>query len=253
MDMIRNEFKAALAAGERQLGLWVSIPDTASAEMLANCGYDWLLIDSEHVPLDPAQAMRLMQAIAPYPTSAIIRPRWNDPVEIKRMLDCGAQTLLIPYVQSAEEAAAAVAAVRYPPHGIRGVAGMTRASRFGAIDNYVQRAGEEICLLVQAETAEALSQVEAIAATEGVEGIFIGPADLAASMGYPGQPSHPNVKAAVLEGVRRIAAAGLPPGILSFDQPFLREVAEAGGQFIALGADVALLRQAALTLRRAWD
>ncbi len=252
MDMPRNAFKAALKEGRTQIGMWVTIPDPGVVELLAGCGYDWLLLDTEHSAMDAVDTMRLMQAAAPYPVSTIVRPGWNNPVEIKKLLDCGAQTLLIPYVQNADEATAAVAAVRYPPKGIRGVAGTTRASRYGAIKDYATRADAEICLLVQVETSAALAEIEAIAAVDGVDGIFIGPADLAASMGHPGNPAHPEVRAAVLDAVRRIAAAGVPPGILSLDQGLLDDVAEAGGQFIAIDVDMALLRREAVKTRARW-
>ncbi len=252
MDMPRNAFKAALKEGRTQIGMWVTIPDPGVVELLAGCGYDWLLLDTEHSAMDAVDTMRLMQAAAPYPVSTIVRPGWNNPIEIKKLLDCGAQTLLIPYVQNADEATAAVAAVRYPPKGIRGVAGTTRASRYGAIKDYATRADAEICLLVQVETSAALAEIEAIAAVDGVDGIFIGPADLAASMGHPGNPAHPEVRAAVLDAVRRIAAAGVPPGILSLDQGLLDDVAEAGGQFIAIDVDMALLRREAVKARARW-
>lgn len=252
MDLPRNAFKAALKAGRTQIGLWVSIPDSGVVELLAGCGYDWLLIDTEHSPMGAVDTMPLMQAAAPYPVSTVVRPGWNDPVEIKKLLDCGAQSLLIPYVQNAEEAATAVAATRYPPQGIRGMAGTTRASRYGAIKDYATRAAEEICLLVQVETAEALANIETIAAVEGVDGIFIGPADLAASMGYPGQGSHPEVKAAVLDAVHRITAAGLPAGFLSLDPAMQDAVHEAGGAFIAVDVDMALMRREATAKAAHW-
>jgi 4-hydroxy-2-oxoheptanedioate aldolase len=252
MDLPRNAFKAALKEGRRQIGLWVTIPDGGTVELLAGCGYDWLLIDTEHSPLDAVGVMPLLQAAAPYPVSAIVRPGWNDPVEIKKLLDIGAQSLLIPYVQTAEEAAAAVAAVRYPPRGIRGVAGTTRATRYGAVKDYAARAHEETCLLVQVETAEALARIEEIAAVEGVDGIFIGPADLAASMGHAGNPGHPEVRAAVLDAVARIGAAGLPAGILSLDAGLLQAAAEAGAHFIAVDVDMALLRRGAMARAAEW-
>ena len=253
MELPSNHFKTALAQGQRQLGLWVTVPDGGQVEMLAGCGYDWLLIDTEHSPMEGSAILPLLQAAAPYPVTCLVRAGWNDPVEIKKILDCGAQGVLVPYVQNAEEAAAAVAATRYPPKGIRGVAGATRASRFGAVADYVAKADDEICVLIQAETAEALSHIEAMAAVEGVDGIFIGPADLAASMGHPGNPGHPDVRAAIMDGIMRIRAAGKPAGILSFDQSVLRDAADAGAQFIALGLDIALLRRAALELRSDWD
>ena len=252
MDLPRNAFKAALKEGHKQIGMWVSIPDSGVAELLAGCGYDWLLIDTEHSAMGAVETLPLMQAVAPYPVSAVVRPGWNDPVEIKKLLDSGAQSLLIPYVQNAEEAAAAVAATRYPPLGIRGMAGTTRATRYGAVADYATRAHEEICVLVQVETAEALGNIEAIAAVEGVDGIFIGPADLAASMGYPGQGSHPEVKAAVIDAVKRITAAGLPAGFLSLDPAMLDAVNEAGGQFIAVDVDMVVLRREAAAKAALW-
>ena len=144
MDLPKNAFKAALKAGRKQIGMWVSIPDSGVVELLASCGYDWLLIDTEHSAMGAVDTLPLMQAAAPYPVSVVVRPGWNDAVEIKRLLDCGAQSLLIPYVQNAGEAAAAVAATRYPPHGIRGMAGTTRATRYGAVKDYATRAYEEI-------------------------------------------------------------------------------------------------------------
>lgn len=252
MDLPKNHFKAALKEGRRQIGLWISIPDSGVVEMLAGCGYDWLLLDTEHSAMGPVETLPLMQAAAAYDVSTIVRPGWNNPVEIKKLLDCGAQSLLIPYVQNADEARDAVAAVRYPPAGIRGVAGMTRASGYGAVKDYAKHAHEEICLLVQVETMEALSNIEAIAAIDGVDGIFIGPADLAASMGYAGEPSHPEVKAAVIDAVQRIGKAGLPAGILSLDQSFLRDVADAGTVFIAVDTDASVLRRGALERSESW-
>jgi 4-hydroxy-2-oxoheptanedioate aldolase len=252
MDLPKNAFKAAISAGRRQIGIWCTLPDANTAELLAGCGYDWMLFDTEHSPMGAVEVMPLLRTVAPYPVSAVVRPGWNDAVEIKKLLDCGAQTLLVPYVQTAEEARAAVAAVRYPPAGIRGVAGTTRASRFGAVQGYARQAAEEICLLVQVETREALSHLDAIAEVEGVDGVFLGPADLSASFGHLGEPSHPEVKAAILDAVRRLKARGVPAGILSVDQPLLREVAEAGASFIAVDLDIALLRRSALARAAEW-
>ena len=179
--------------------------------MLAGAGYDWILFDTEHSPGDPASVLAQLQAAAPYPVSAVVRPTTNDAALIKRYLDVGAQTLLIPYGQNADEARAAVRAVTYPPDGIRGVSGWTRANRFGRVKDYARRAAEEICLLVQVETVEALGEIEAIASVDGVHGIFVGPSDLAASMGHAGQASHPEVVAAVEDAIRRIRAAGSRP------------------------------------------
>lgn len=252
MDLPKNHFKAGLAAGRQQFGIWCTIPGSGHAELLAGCGFDWMMFDTEHSVMDLATVQAMLQAAAPYPTQTLVRPGSLDLVEIKRLLDIGAQTILIPYVQSAEEAARAVSAVRYPPEGVRGVAGITRASRFGAIPNYGARANAEICLLVQVETAAALPQIEAICAVEGVDGVFIGPADLAASMGYPGNPGHPEVKAAVLDAVRRIRAAGKPAGILTLDPGFLAEAVAAGILFAAVDVDAAILLRGARELVAKW-
>jgi 4-hydroxy-2-oxoheptanedioate aldolase len=252
MDLPRNLFKSAVREGRAQIGIWCTIPGSDNAEALAGCGFDWMLIDTEHstVGLDTVKAM--LQAAAPYPTQAIVRPGWNDAVEIKRILDAGAMSILVPYVQNAEEAARAVSAVRYPPHGTRGVAGITRASRYGTVDRYTARADDEICLLVQVETAEALRNIEAIAALPGVDGIFVGPADLAASMGFPGDASAPEVRAAILDAIRRIRAAGKPAGILSLDPDLLKEAVAAGSVFTAVDVDQAILLRGARALARQW-
>lgn len=252
MELPKNEFKAALIAGRQQIGIWCAIPGSGHAEALAGCGFDWMLIDMEHTAVELTIVQAMLQAAAPYPTHAAVRPGWNDAVEIKRLLDIGAQTLLIPYVQNATEAQSAVAAVRYPPQGLRGVASMTRASRYGMVEGYTARANDEICLLVQAETAEALRNIEEIAAVDGVDGIFIGPSDLAASMGHPGKPAHPDVKAAILDAIRRIAAAGKRAGILSLDQAFLKEAVAAGTTFTAVDVDAAILLRGARALAKAW-
>ncbi|MEO6300643.1 MAG: aldolase/citrate lyase family protein [Paracoccaceae bacterium] len=252
MDMPRNAFKAALIAGRPQIGIWCSIPEVGNAEALACCGFDWILIDCEHTPVPMTTVQAMLMAVAPYPTQAIVRPGWNDPVEIKRILDLGALSILVPYVQNADEAARAVAAVRYAPEGMRGVAGLTRASRYGMVANYTAQANAEICLLVQVESADALAQIEAIAAVEGVDGIFIGPADLAASMGFPGQPSHPFVKAAILDAIARIRAAGKPAGILTLDPEFLQQAVAAGTMFTAVEVDSAILLRGAREAARKW-
>ena len=245
MDLPVNRFKQALKDGQQQIGLWNSIPGPLVAEALAGCGFDWVVIDTEHAPTDVPDVLGMLQAMAPYPVSAVVRPAANDPVLIKRLLDFGAQTLILPYIQSAEEAQAAVAAVRYAPRGMRGVAGLTRASRFGAVADYTRRADAEICLILQVETALALSRIEEIAATDGVDGLFIGPADLAASMGHPGALDHPAVKAAIKDAIRRITATGKPAGILTSDAAFARACMGWGTRFTAVGMDIGLMLQAA--------
>jgi len=253
MNLPANVFKAALRSGETQIGIWSSLADPTVAELLAGCGYDWMMLDTEHAPVGPSEVIGFLRTVAAYPVSPVVRPGWNNPVEIKKLLDAGAQTLLIPYVQSAEEARAAVAAVTYPPDGVRGVSGITRATRYGAVVNYAPRANEEICLLLQVETREALSQLEEIAQVPGIDGVFFGPSDLAASFGYPGQPSHSEVKAAILDGISLLRELGVPAGVLSLDQEFLREARTAGALFIAVDVDSGLLRRAALARRAEWS
>lgn len=243
-----NRFRAALKAGRQQIGLWNTIGGNTVPEALAGCGFDWVVIDTEHSVTDVPDTLAMMQAMAPYPVSPVVRPASNDPVLIKRILDLGAQTLLIPYVQSAAEARAAVAAMRYAPRGIRGMAGMTRASRFGLVKDYAVRAEEELCLIVQVETAEALARIEEIAAVDGVHGLFIGPADLAASMGHPGHAGHPEVVAAIEDAVKRIVAAGKPAGILTQDRALQRRCIEWGTRFTAVGIDLSLLVNSARAL-----
>lgn len=250
MDLPRNDFKRAIAAGRQQIGLWCTLPSAFTAEALAGCGFDWLLLDTEHSPGDPLTVLAQLQAVAAYPTHPVVRPAANDPVLIKRILDAGAQTLLIPQVQNVDEARAAVAAMRYPPRGIRGVAGFTRATRFGTIPGYATRAEEELCLLIQVETKSALADLEAIAALDGVDGIFIGPSDLAASLGHPGEPDHPEVTAAIERAIDRIRAAGKPSGILSLDRDFVRRCIDLGTVFTAVDVDAAILLRQARAIAR---
>jgi len=241
MEMPRNAFKRALAEGRPQIGLWVSLASPYSTELVAGSGFDWLLIDGEHSPNDPPTVLPQLQAAAPYPVTCIVRPAWNDKVLIKRYLDVGAQSLLVPYVQTAEEAAEAVAAVRFPPRGVRGVAGTTRASRYGRVADYANHADEEICLLVQVETRAGLDNLEAIARTDGVDGVFIGPADLAAGLGHLGKISHPEVQSAIRDAIGRIRACGKPAGILATDDASTRRYIEWGTTFTAVGLDAMIL------------
>jgi 4-hydroxy-2-oxoheptanedioate aldolase len=251
MHMPQNRFKAALRRGDQQIGIWNSIGGPAVVEQLATCGYDWILVDTEHSAIDVNDVLPALQAIAGYPdTSAVVRPANNDTVLIKRLLDHGAQSLLIPYVQSADEARAAVAAMRYAPRGVRGMAGVTRATRFGKVADYATRAEDDLCLLVQVETALAMDRLEDIASVDGVDGVFIGPADLAASMGHPGNTGHPDVVASIETAIGRLAALGVPSGILTLDPDFSRRCIELGTRFTAVGVDLALLDTAAVALVR---
>lgn len=252
VELPKNTFKRRLLAGEQQIGLWCTLPSSFTAEGLATTGFDWLLFDTEHSPADPLTVLPCIQAVAPYPVSAVVRPAINDLVLFKRLLDLGAQTLLVPQIETAEEAHVAVRAIRYPPQGIRGVAGFTRAGRFGAVSDYFKRAEEELCLLVQVETLAALDNVEKIAAVDGVDGIFIGPSDLAASMDRIGETSHSEVIEAIEETIRRIVTAGKPAGILTLDRDFAKRCMQLGTTFTAVDLDAALLFREARRLSQAF-
>jgi len=236
-----NRFKRALRDGRQQIGLWCSLPGSYGAEAVAGSGFDWLLFDTEHSPVDVVDVLAQLQAVAAYDVSPVVRPASNDAVLIKRMLDLGAQTLLIPYVQNADEARSAVRAMRYAPQGIRGVSGLTRATRFGRIPGYGKIAADELCLLVQIETTDALGELEKIAAVDGVDGVFIGPADLAASFGHVGELNRPELIAAIEDAIRRIRACGKPAGILTPDNAFAARCIELGTTFTAVGVDAAIL------------
>lgn len=249
MDIPQNPFKRALKAGKPQIGLWSSLSSNYTVEVIAGAGFDWILIDMEHSPNDLESLLSQLQAAAPYPSHPVVRVPWNDMVTVKRVLDAGAQSLLIPYVQNAEEARHAVAYTRYPPAGVRGVAGTTRATRFGRIKDYAKRAHEELCVLVQVETKPALDQLEAICAVDGVDGVFIGPADLHASMGYPGETANPAVLPLIEEAMRRIRKTGKAPGYLSPVEADAKRMLAAGALFCAVGADIGLLARGAEALR----
>ncbi len=248
MELAQNAFKRALSAGQRQIGLWSSLSSNYSVEVIAGAGFDWILLDTEHSPNDLENLLTQLQAAAPYPSHPVVRVPWNDMVTIKRVLDIGAQSLLVPYVSTADEARAAVAHTRYPPAGVRGVAGTTRATRFGRIKDYAQRAHHEICVLVQVETQAALDSIEAICAIDGVDGVFIGPADLHASLGYPGEIANAKVKPLIDQAVRRIRKAGKAPGILTPSEADARHWLECGALFVAVGADVGILARGAEAL-----
>lgn len=248
MDLPRNRFKAGLAAGKCQIGLWTALPGTVPVEILSGCGFDWLVLDTEHAPGDPLTVLPQLQTMAAFPTAPVVRPAWNDSVLIKRFLDLGAQTLLLPYVQNRAEAEAAVAAMRYAPRGMRGMAGSVRAAGYGRTKDYVHRAEEELCLIVQVETAEALDNLEDIASVDGVDGVFIGPADLSASLGHPGDQFHPDVVAAIEGAITRLVKIGVPAGILTFRDDFIRRCIDLGALFVAVGMDAGLMARAATDL-----
>ncbi len=252
MDVIRNEFKRALARRDLQIGLWSTLCSNIGAEILAHAGFDWVLLDTEHSPNELPGLVSQLQAMGRGTASAVVRAAWNDTVLIKRILDIGAQSILLPYVQTEQEARRAVQAVRYPPRGVRGVSGSSRASQYGRIKDYLKRADEEVCLLVQIETRSALDQLEAIAGVEGIDGVFIGPADLSASMGHLGQIQHPETQAALQDAARRLAGIGKSAGILTTVESDARRYMEWGYNFVAVGIDTGLLAGGADALAKAF-
>lgn len=244
MELPVNKFKRALKEGKAQIGIWSSLSSHIVAEVLAHAGFDWVLLDTEHSPNELPMVQAQLQAMVGGTATPIVRPAWNDMVLIKRYLDIGAQTLLLPYVQTVEEASNAVRYTRYPPQGVRGAAGSTRAAGYGRIKDYMKRAHEELCILVQAETRLALKNLEAIAAVEGVDGVFIGPNDLAADLGHLGNWQHPDVWKAMEDAAKRIRKAGKAPGILVGEADGKRCL-DTGFLFVAVGADVGMLARGA--------
>lgn len=250
MQIKQNNFKRAIKSGKHQKGLWTTLANSYSTEAVAGAGFDWLLLDMEHSPNDTQTILHQLQTIAAYPVAAVVRPAWNDPIEIKKLLDIGVQNFLIPYVQNPAEAERAVKSVRYPPRGIRGVSALTRATSFGRVINYMKSCEEEICVLVQVETQDALDEISGIAAIDGVDGIFIGPGDLSTSLGFPGELKHPTVLETIDRAMLEIKSRGLAPGILTGDKELARHYIELGSLFTAVGVDAGLLARAADSLSK---
>jgi 4-hydroxy-2-oxoheptanedioate aldolase len=245
METPRNDFKRAIASQQRQIGFWTSSGSAAVVEMLGPAGYDWILLDTEHAPSELPDIVAQMRVLTGSSAEAIVRPAWNDLVLIKRFLDAGARTLLVPFVQNEDEAARAVRAMRYPPLGIRGVSVSTRANRYGRVADYLSNAQDELCLLVQLETRAALERLEAVAAVDGVDGVFIGPSDLAADLGHLGNPAHPDVQTAMRSAAERCLATGKPIGTLAPVEEDARRYLDWGYTFVAVGTDIGLLRKGA--------
>ena len=243
MNLPPNQFKRALRESRPLLGFWSGLGSCTATEILADAGLDWILIDTEHAPNETPAVADQLRAVGAGPTAAVVRPAWNDAVLIKRILDLGAQTLLVPYVQTPAEAAQAVSAVRYAPQGMRGVASVHRANRYGRIQDYFTRANDEMCVIVQLETAAALQALEAIAGVDGVDALFIGPSDLSASLGHPGNARHPAVREAIEHACRRAAALSIPIGILAPVEEDAREFLRMGFRFVAIGGDIVALRR----------
>jgi len=242
MDMPANQFKRAIVSGTTiPYGVWLVSGSVANAEALGSAGFDFLVVDTEHTPIDPPQVADVLRAIAGTPASAIVRPAWNDMVLIKRLLDAGAQTLLIPFVQNAEEARRAVAYTRYPPDGVRGVAAAHRGSRWGTVPNYQKSAANELCVIVQIETVSALDHLAAIAAVPGIDSLFIGPADLAASMGHLGDFGHAAVQEKLKSGAQMCRQLGKPVGIVGPNPEMVVKYLEYGFTWVAINSDIGLM------------
>lgn len=247
-------FRDALAAGGRPLaGMWVCSGSPLVAEIAAGSGLDWLLIDMEHGPNGLESVLAQLHAVAAYPATPLVRVPSGDPVTLKQVLDLGAQNLLVPMVDSAEQARAVVEAVRYPPRGRRGVgSALARSARWNRVDDYLTEADRHVSLFVQVESTDAVAAAAEIAAVDGVDGVFVGPSDLAASMGLLGQQTHPDVVAAVLRAFDAVTAAGKPVGVNAFDPAAAQHYLDAGASFVLVGADVALLARGSEALAARW-
>ena len=236
-----NPFKHAVLARQPQIGLWSSLCSNLGVEVIAGAGFDWLLLDTEHAPNELMLIFNQLQAMTGGTAAPVIRPAWNDPVLLKRYLDIGAQNFLVPMIQNADQARAAVAATRYPPAGIRGVSVANRANRYARVKDYFARANDEICVIVQIETREALANLEAIAAVPGVDALFIGPSDLAADVGHLGNSSHPEVKSLIEASLTRIHKTGKASGILTGIEADAHHWLSVGSTVVAVGSDLSLL------------
>ncbi len=246
---MHNPFKQAIGDGRAQIGLWQALASPYCCEICAGAGFDWLLIDGEHAPNDLRSVLAQLQAAAPYPVEPVVRLPVGDAVLIKQYLDIGARSLLVPMIENAEAAAVMVRATRYPPDGVRGVgSAIGRASRWNRNAGYLQRAADEICLLVQVESRAALADIDAIARVGGIDGIFIGPSDLAADLGHLGDPMHPEVQAIIEHGIAAVRAAGKPVGMLIANEQAARRYLALGASFVAVGTDVTLLARGAEAL-----
>lgn len=243
----KNLFKARLGK-EQQIGFFSSLGSPALVEMMTGCGFDWVVIDTEHAPNELTDVVSQLRAIRTAGVAPVVRPAWNDMVTIKRLLDQGVQTLIVPFVENAEEAKAAVSYIRFPPRGVRGVAGAARSANYGLTTDYFQSVEKELCLIVQIETANALSKLEEIANVDGVDAVFIGPSDLAASMGHLGNPMHPEVQAAIDDAFKRIKKTGKGRGYLTANEDEFRRRLADGLDFISFATDTVIIRNATKSL-----
>ena len=248
-DMPRNRFRAALETGKTQYGVWLGIPDQSAAEIMSGAGFDWLLIDHEHGAFELREVMTHLQVMAAYDVAPIVRPADANPTLLKKLCDVGAQSFIVPMIDTAEQAAAVVSAVKYPPDGIRGMGtSLARAARWNAVPGYVSQANDEMLIVVQAETITAIDNLAAIADTSGIDGVFIGPSDLSASMGHVGDVSHPEVVETIDNALKTIRAAGKHAGILCLDESMVGHYEECGANFVGIGVDTLLLGNAARRL-----
>ncbi len=246
---VPNSFKRRLHAGERLIGCWQQLTSPFSVEIIGLAGFDWLLIDAEHAPNDMQTLVMQLMALKDSPSAPVVRPQWNDPVVIKRLLDAGFYNFLIPFVENAQQAAAAVAATRYPPEGIRGVSVATRSNRYGTVPDYQKVVNNNIVVAVQVETRSAVADIDAICQVPGVDVLFIGPSDLAAGYGYLGNPLHPEVQEAIATVVAAGKKHGVPVGILAPVEADARRYIEMGITMVAVGSDIGLLRSGSQALR----
>jgi len=241
MNLKTNKFTQGLKEGEKQLGLWLSLRNNFAAEAVSHSGYDWLLVDMEHNPNDLATVLTQLEVLESSDSTVLVRPPWNDTVQVKRLLDIGAPGLLFPMIQTVEEAEKAVAATRYPPRGVRGVTGTSRANAFGRMKDYYDRVEDETTVLIQLETRSAIEQAVEIASVDGVSGVFFGPADIAADIGKLGQPLCDEVWDLILPAAKKLMAAGIPVGTLVMNSDFAAKLLKEGFTFVACGADLNLL------------
>ncbi len=242
MELPVNQLKQALAAGRTQYGIFLGLPDTTCAEICAGAGFDWLIVDTEHGPFDLPLTLRHLQVIAGYNVQAVVRPVSDDRNLLKQLLDTGVQSLLIPMVESVQQAQELVRSVRYPPGGVRGVGtALARAARWTSIPDYLHKANDQICLVAQVETERAVEALPGILEVDGIDGIFVGPSDLSASMGHIGNPRHPEVVKVIKEVLHKARAAGKSAGILAIEPAQIQEYREHGANMIGVGADTLLL------------
>jgi len=254
MQLRKNKVKKIFKSRKVNYGIWNGIVDTYAGEICAGAGFDWVLIDGEHAPFDLRSTIVQMQIMEKYDTGVIVRPPTGDPVLIKQLLDAGAQTLLIPMVDTVEQAEQLVAAMRYPPNGIRGVGtALARAAQWNRVPDYLLKAEKELCLIVQVESTQGMENIDAISKVKGVDGVFIGPADLSASMGYIGQSNQKKVKAEVKRGIKIISKNGKVPGVMAIDEKLIKEYVKAGAEMMGVAIDSFMLAQATTKLASSFD